>query len=95
MIKYKVGFTAGTFDMFHVGHLNLLQEAKKECDYLIVGVNKDELVRQYKHKAPLIDETQRVDIVKSIKYVDEAHLMDSLDKSEAWSKYNFDLKLEI
>lgn len=89
MKKYHVGFTAGTFDMFHVGHLNLLKSAKEQCDHLIVGVNKDSLVKTYKNKAPLIEENQRLEIVKSICHVDEVHLMDTLDKSSAWNKFGF------
>ena len=91
MNKYCVGFTAGTFDMFHVGHLNLLKSAKEQCDYLIVGVNRDSLVRTYKKKAPLIEEAQRLEIVKSICYVNEVHLMDTLDKSSAWNNFDFDV----
>lgn len=90
MKKYKIGFTAGTFDMFHIGHLNLLKAAKSQCDYLIVGVNKDTLVNQYKKKTPLIEQYQRLGIVSSIKFVDEAHLMGSLNKQDAWKKFKFD-----
>lgn len=91
MKEYKIGFTAGTYDMFHAGHLNLLKNAKKYCDYLIVGVNAQSLVESYKHKTPLINENDRLDIVKAIKYVDEAHLMYTLDKVEAYKKYKFDV----
>ncbi|MDT2771480.1 adenylyltransferase/cytidyltransferase family protein [Enterococcus pseudoavium] len=90
MKKYRVGFTAGTYDMFHVGHLNLIEHAKLLCDYLIVGVNQDELVQSYKHKCPLICEEQRLRIVSALKPVDEAHLMSSLNKMEAWEKFKFD-----
>lgn len=91
MKKYRVGFTAGTFDMFHVGHLNLLKSAKAQCEHLIVGVNRDSLVKIYKKKEPLIDENQRLEIVKNIRHVDEVYLMDTLDKRSAWNMFNFDV----
>ncbi|QBO37082.1 glycerol-3-phosphate cytidylyltransferase [Periweissella cryptocerci] len=90
MKKSKIGFTAGTFDMFHIGHLNLLKAAKERTEYLIVGVNAADLVFSYKKKYPLIAEEQRLAIVEAIKYVDEVHVMDSLDKMDAWEKYKFD-----
>lgn len=85
----KIGFTAGTYDMFHVGHLNLLKRAKQNCDKLIVGVNKSSLVESYKGKSPLIAENQRLEIVQAIKYVDEAYLMDTLDKMAAFERFHF------
>ena len=90
MKKYRIGFTAGTFDMFHAGHLNLLKQAKEKCQYLIVGINRDDLVASYKKKIPLIPEVERAEIVEAITYVDEVHLMDSLDKMEAFKKFHFD-----
>jgi len=91
MKKYRTGFTAGTFDMFHAGHLNLIKKAKERCQYLIVGVNRDNLVSSYKNKFPLIPESERAEIVEAITYVDEVHLMDSLDKMEAFKKFHFDV----
>lgn len=89
-MKYKRGYTTGVFDLFHVGHLNILRRAKEMCDYLIVGVSSDELV-QYKHKYPVIPFTERIQIVSSIRYVDEAVMQDNMDKMAAWEKYHFDV----
>lgn len=91
MKKYKKGFTAGTFDLFHVGHLNLLNNAKEFCDYLIVGVNDDELVKTYKNKTPMIYILDRLMIVENIKAVDKAEVMHNLDKVDAYKKFDFDV----
>ena len=88
--KYKVGYTTGVFDMFHIGHLNILRRAKEQCDYLIVGVSTDELVETYKHKTPVIPFSERVEIVKSIRYVDRLVPQTSLNKTDAWEKLRFD-----
>ena len=89
-MKYLIGYTQGVFDMFHIGHLNLLKQAKAHCDFLIVGVNSDRLVNEYKHKKTIINEEQRVDIVSSVRYVDKAVVVDTLDKLDALQKYKFD-----
>ena len=70
MKKYKVGYTTGVFDMFHIGHLNILKRAKEQCDFLIVGVSTDEVVEKNKNKKPIISFDERVAIVDSIKFVD-------------------------
>jgi len=91
MKKYKIGYTTGVFDMFHVGHLNILREAKKRCEYLIVGVSTDEVVQQYKKKTPVISFADRMEIVRSIEYVDEVVGQYSMDKIEAWKQIKFDV----
>lgn len=88
--KYKKGYTQGVYDMFHIGHLNLLRNAKKQCDYLIVGVNSDNLVREYKKKQTVINEVERAEIVANIKCVDECVIVDTLDKVEVLKKLGFD-----
>lgn len=85
-----IGYTQGTYDMFHIGHLNLIRNAKRHCDYLIVGVNKDDLVENYKNKRPIIPEKERLEIVRAIKFVDEAILVDTLDKKAIWDILQFD-----
>lgn len=83
-----IGYTQGTFDMFHIGHLNLIKNAKRHCDYLIVGVNADDLVESYKHKRPIIPLEERAEIVRAIKYVDEVIVTTTLDKKKVWKKYD-------
>lgn len=91
MKKYKIGYTAGVYDLFHIGHLNLLKHAKELCDYLIVGVNSDNLVLKYKEKLPVIREDDRLNIVKAIRFVDEAFIVDTLDKTEILKQRHFDV----
>jgi glycerol-3-phosphate cytidylyltransferase len=91
MKKYRVGYTQGTFDMFHVGHLNLLNNAKKYCEHLIVGVNSDKLVITYKDKQPVIPEGERAEIVKNIKAVDECEVVSTLDKLSALRLFHYDV----
>jgi len=90
MKKYKVGYTTGVFDLFHIGHLNILRRAKEQCDYLIVGVSTDECVRTYKNKTPVIAFEQRMAIVEAIKYVDAVVPQETMNKMEAWEKLKFD-----
>lgn len=89
--KYKVGFTDGVFDMFHVGHLNMLREAKKHCDYLIVGVHSDEIVESYKHRKTVINEHDRREIIGALKCVDEAVINTTREKMLLWEKHHFDV----
>ena len=76
--------------MFHIGHLNLLKRAKEQCEYLIVGVSTDEVVKTYKHKTPVIPFEERIAIVESIKYVDKVMPQTSMDKMEAYKLVKFD-----
>ncbi len=85
-----IGYTTGVFDLFHIGHLNLLKNAKSLCDKLIVGVTTDKLVG-YKLKKAVIPFSERLEIVGSIKYVDMAIPQESMDKMAAWKKLKFDV----
>jgi len=90
MDKKIIGYTAGVFDLFHIGHLNILKRAKENCDFLIVAVSTDELVQQYKNKTPVICYEERAEIVKAIKYVDMVVPQENRDKLAALEKYKFD-----
>jgi len=88
--KMVLGYTSGVYDLFHIGHLNLLKNAKGLCDKLIVGVSVDKLV-EYKHKHPVIPFEERIEIVRSCKYVDAAIPQEELDKYKMWEKLHFDV----
>lgn len=90
MKRYKTGYMDGTFDMFHVGHLNMIETAKKYCDYLIVAVHGDEVVKERK-PAPIIGERDRRRIVAAIKGVDQAEITRFRDKRKLWDLYHFDV----
>ncbi len=90
MERKIVGYTTGVYDMFHIGHLNLIRRAKELCDKLIVGVSTDELVERDKHKIPVIPFTERMEIVSAIRYVDEVVPQQNKDKLAAWRMYHFD-----
>lgn len=76
--------------MFHIGHLNLLHQASELCDSLIVGVNRDQLVNEYKHKVPVVNEQNRAAIVAELRCVDKVVLCDTLSKTDAWQRLHFD-----
>ena len=97
--KYKIGYTSGVYDMFHIGHLNILRKAKEQCDFLIVGVTTDDLCLQRKNKTPIICEADRVAIVEAIRYVDKVILQKNMDKlsvgsdwknTPSWNQYEKD-----
>lgn len=84
-----IGYTTGVYDLFHIGHLNILKRAKEKCDYLIVGISTDELVLNYKNKIPIISFEERMEIVKSIKFVDKVVPQNTKDKFQAWKSLKF------
>ena len=84
-----IGYTQGTFDLFHMGHLRLLKRAKEQCDWLIVGVNTDQLVSEYKNKRPVIPEEDRAAIVGELRCVDQVIITSTLDKTEMHRQLQF------
>lgn len=90
-MKKRIGYTTGVFDMFHIGHLNILKRAKEHCDHLIVGVSTDELCAAYKHKTPIVPYAERRAIVEAVRYVDEVVPQVDRDKYGAWEKHRFDV----
>ena len=85
-----IGYTSGVYDLFHIGHLNLLRNAKGMCDKLIVGVTTDELV-SYKNKKAVIPHNERMEIVRAVRYVDAVIPQENMDKFEMWRKLKFDV----
>lgn len=85
-----IGYTTGVYDLFHIGHLNLLRNAKSMCDHLIVGVTSDELV-QYKYKIAVIPFSERIEIVRNVKFVDTVVGQYDMDKFAAWKKLKFNV----
>lgn len=94
MKKYHIGYTCGVFDLFHVGHLNLLERCKEMCDVLIVGVCDDEYVTKIKNKNPIYTQEERVRILNALKVVDKAELVnieETDDKMLVLKKFKFDV----
>lgn len=91
MEEKVIGFTAGTFDMFHIGHLNLLRNARSRCDYLIVGVNSDRLVEEYKGKKAVVPLEERMEIIRELRCVNEVIRIDSLNKEISWKQKHYNL----
>jgi glycerol-3-phosphate cytidylyltransferase len=88
--KYKLGYTQGVYDMFHIGHLHIINSAAAMCEKLIVGVNSDDLVEQYKNKKTVISQIDRAEIIRNLKSVDECVIVDTLDKVALYQKLKFD-----
>ena len=87
----RIGYTTGIFDLFHIGHLNIIKKAKKKCDYLIVGVTNDKLAFKLKNKKPVIPFKERFEIIKNIRFVDKVVEEKNDDKILAKKMYKFDI----
>lgn len=85
----RIGYAAGAFDLFHVGHLNLLRHAKEQCDLLVAGVVSDEMLREVKGIEPVIPTAERAEIVRQIRYVDNVHIETTPSKLDAWHEVGF------
>ncbi|MET0954971.1 MAG: adenylyltransferase/cytidyltransferase family protein [Cryobacterium sp.] len=87
----RVGYAAGAFDLFHVGHLNILRQARSACDYLIAGVVSDDMLVLTKGAPPIVPLAERLEIVSHISFVDEAVAETVPDKLDTWRALQFDL----
>ena len=85
----RIGYAAGAFDLFHIGHLNILRQAKEQCDELIAGVVSDEMLRRVKGVDPVIPTAERAEIVRSVRYVDGVHVETVPDKLDVWKQVGF------
>jgi glycerol-3-phosphate cytidylyltransferase len=87
----RIGYAPGAFDLFHIGHLNLLRRAKENCDFLIAGVVADEVLIRHKGVTPVIPLSERIDIVRNVRFVDMAHAATTNDKLEIWRELHFNV----
>lgn len=88
-MSIRIGYAAGAFDLFHVGHLNLLRHAKQNCDFLIAGVVSDDMLRQVKGVEAVIPTVERAEIVRHISYVDDVHIETVPNKLDVWREVGF------
>jgi len=86
-----IGYTTGVYDLFHIGHLNLLKNARSLCDRLIVGITTDDLLMKYKQKHAVTPFEERAEIVRNIRYVDAVIAQEDMDKFAMWEKLKFDI----
>jgi glycerol-3-phosphate cytidylyltransferase len=87
----RIGYAPGAFDLFHIGHLNLLRQAREQCDFLIAGIVADEVLIQYKGMTPVIPLAERLEIVRNVRFVDLAHAAMTNDKLEIWGELHFNV----
>jgi glycerol-3-phosphate cytidylyltransferase len=87
----RIGYAPGAYDLFHIGHLNLLRRARERCDYLIAGVVADDVLMQQKGITPVIPLAERLEIVRNVRFVDVAHVAMTDDKVEIWNSLRFNI----
>lgn len=87
----RIGYAAGAFDLFHVGHLNILRQARSHCDFLIAGVVSDEVLEQTKGRRPVVPLAERMEILEHVRFVDQVHAETALDKLETWQVLRYDV----
>ncbi|WP_256793618.1 adenylyltransferase/cytidyltransferase family protein [Terrabacter sp. Ter38] len=87
----RVGYAPGVYDLFHIGHLNILRMARSQCDHLIAGVVSDEMAELAKGRRPVVPLSERLEIVDHIRFVDQVHAETVPDKLETWSELKFDI----
>lgn len=87
----RIGYAPGAYDLFHIGHVNLLRRAKEHCDYLIAGVTSDEVLIKHKGVTPVIPLTERLEIVRNVRFVDAAHAATTNDKIHIWQDLRFNI----
>ncbi|MCU4745247.1 MULTISPECIES: adenylyltransferase/cytidyltransferase family protein [Streptomyces] len=90
-VPHLVGYAPGVYDLFHIGHLNILRHARSRCDYLVAGVVSDEMAELAKGRPPVIPLVERLEIVRSIRYVDAAFVETVPDKVTTWQQVRFDI----
>ncbi|GAU69256.1 glycerol-3-phosphate cytidylyltransferase [Streptomyces sp. NBRC 110611] len=90
-MTHRVGYAPGVYDLFHVGHLNILRHARSRCDYLVAGVVSDEMARRAKGRTPVVPLTERLEIIRSIRFVDAAFVETVPDKLDTWRQVRFDV----
>ncbi|MFI6034839.1 adenylyltransferase/cytidyltransferase family protein [Streptomyces sp. NPDC051315] len=84
-----IGFAPGVYDLFHIGHLNILREARRHCDRLVAGVTSDDLTAHLKGRVPVVPLAERLEIVRSVRYVDEVVVESEVDKLKTWKRIGF------
>jgi glycerol-3-phosphate cytidylyltransferase len=91
IMPQRVGYAPGVYDLFHVGHLNILRHARSHCDYLVAGVVSDEMAELAKGRRPVVPLVERLEIVRSVRFVDAAFVETVPDKLETWQQVRFDV----